>query len=111
MFSPEEGTAAAKMDYPPREDAERRAEVLTELQAGVMEEFSESLVGETLEVLCEGFDEETGLWYGRSYADSPDIDGRVFFTSETRRTPGEFVRVFIGDTEDGDPVGAAVTEE
>ncbi len=111
VFSPEEGTAAAKMDYPPREDAERRAEVLTELQAGVMEEFSESLVGETLEVLCEGFDEETGLWYGRSYADSPDIDGRVFFTSETRRTPGEFVRVFIGDTEDGDPVGAAVTEE
>lgn len=110
VFSPQEGTPAAKMEYPPREVAEQRAAYLESLQSGIMQDFSESLVGETLEVLCEGYDPDKGLYYGRSYADSPDVDGQVFFTSESRVAPGTFVTVFIGGVEDGDPVGAVITE-
>lgn len=109
VFSPEEGTAAAKMEYPPREVAEHRAQLLESMQQTIMEDFSRSLIGKTVDVLCEG--QENGLYYGRSYADSPDIDGRVWFTSEQEIAYGQFVRVFIGDVEDGDPVGAAVSED
>ena len=111
VFSPQDGTAAAKMEYPPREVAQRRAELLEELQARIMDAYNDALIGETLEVLCEGFDPESGLYYGRSFADSPDIDGKVWFTSENGAKIGEFYRVFVGEIADGDPVGAAIPED
>lgn len=78
-FSPEEGTRAAKMEHVDFETAQRRAELIMQLQSEIMEEFCRSQVGKTLRVLCEGYDEEQKLFFGRSYADSPDIDGLVFF--------------------------------
>lgn len=78
-FSPEEGTRAAKMDHVDFETAQRRAELIMQLQSEIMEEFCRSQVGKTLRVLCEGYDEEQKMFFGRSYADSPDIDGLVFF--------------------------------
>lgn len=111
VFSPQEGTAAARMEYPPREVAEQRAASIENLQAGIMDEFSLSWIGETVEVICEGYSDELELYYGRSYADSPDIDGHVFFTSERNVETGTFVNVFIGELMDGDPVGAAIWEE
>lgn len=111
VFSPQEGTAAAKMPYPPTEIAQQRAEHIAALQAQIMDAYNDGLIGETLEVLCEGYDAELQLYYGRSFADSPDIDGRVLFTSERPAVTGEFYPVFIGDIQDGDPVGAAVWRE
>jgi len=108
VFSPQEGTAAAKMEYPPREVAEQRAAYIENLQASIMDEYSLGLIGETLEVLCEGYSEENGLYFGRSFADSPDIDGCVWFTSDKEVEIGSFVPVFIGEMQDGDPVGAAI---
>lgn len=78
-FSPEEGTRAAKMEHVDFETAQRRAELIMQLQSEIMEEFCRSQVGKTLQVLCEGYDEEQKMFFGRSYADSPDIDGLVFF--------------------------------
>ncbi len=78
-FSPEEGTKAAKMEHVDFETAQRRAELIMQLQSEIMEEFCRSQVGKTLRVLCEGYDEEQKMFFGRSYADSPDIDGLVFF--------------------------------
>ena len=78
-FSPEEGTRAAKMEHVDSETAQRRAELIMQLQSEIMEEFCRSQVGKTLRVLCEGYDEEQKMFFGRSYADSPDIDGLVFF--------------------------------
>lgn len=78
-FSPEEGTRAAKMEHVDFETAQRRAELIMQLQSDIMEEFCRSQVGKTLRVLCEGYDEELKMFFGRSYADSPDIDGLVFF--------------------------------
>ena len=102
-FSPEEGTPAAAMDYPPEEVAMRRAEIINELQSRVMDEYNVSLCGKTLEVLCEGFDGEK--YFGRTYADSPDIDGRVVFTSEKTIKTGTFVPVEITGVADGDLTG------
>ena len=108
-FSPEEGTPAAKMDYPDAEIAQRRADLIMELQAPIMESFCKSFVGKTIKVLCEGYDEEAESFFGRCYADSPDIDGQVIFTGDTRE--GEMVSVYITETDDGLLCGEQVTEE
>lgn len=106
-YSPEEGTKAAEMERPDEETANRRAELLMEIQAEIMERFTESRVGKREKVLCEGIDPETGLYYGRSYAESPDVDGRVLFGSD-RETELGFVDVEITGELDGEPVGKRV---
>ena len=106
-YSPEEGTPAAEMDRPDEETANARAERLFELQMEVMDEFNNSRLGTVTDVLCEGFDEECGLWFGRSYAESPDIDGRVLFTGDGIE-PYEFYSVRITDILDGEPFGERV---
>ena len=98
-FSPEEGTPAASMEHVDEETAQRRAELLMELQAPIMDEFLQGLVGQTLTVLYLYRDEESGLCVGRSYADSPDIDGLVFFEGDCAE--GDMVPVRITDAEDG----------
>ena len=106
QFSPEEGTPAAVMEHQVEpEVAARRVELLVELQSRVMDAWNESRLGETLEVLCEGFDPEMGCYAGRSYADSPDVDGRVFFTAAGLVPAGTFVNVRITGTSDGDLTG------
>ena len=104
-FSPEEGTVAATMDYPPTEVAQQRAERLAEVQSRIMDDYNDSLLDTTMEVLCEGWDEEEEAYYGRSYADSPDIDGKVWFAAERTVRPGEFVMVHITDVYDGELIG------
>ena len=106
QFSPEEGTPAAVMpDQVNPDTAKRRVELLVELQSRVMDAWNESRLGETLEVLCEGFDQEMGCYAGRSYADSPDVDGKVFFTAAGLVPAGTFVNVRITGTSDGDLTG------
>ena len=106
-FSPEEGTAAAAMEYPPEEVALRRAEIINELQSRVMDEYNKKMCGRTLEVLCEGYDDETECYYGRTYADSPEIDGKVVFTSKEPVRTGSFLPVEITGVSDGDLTGKA----
>ena len=106
QFSPEEGTPAAVMEHQVEpEVAARRVELLVELQSRVMDAYNESRLGETLEVLCEGFDPDMGCYAGRSYADSPDVDGRAFFTAAGLVPAGTFVNVRITGTSDGDLTG------
>ena len=98
-FSPEEGTPAAKMEHVDAEEAQRRADLILQLQAEIMDAFCESFVGKTIRVLCLDYDEESELLVGRSWADSPDIDGLVFFEGECK--PGEMTDVLIDETDDG----------
>ena len=109
-FSPEEGTVAAMMEYPPTEVAQARAEKIAEIQSRIMDEYYEGLMGKTLEVLCEGYDEEEEAYFGRTYADSPDIDGKVLFAAERTIHPGEFVMVTMTDVYDGDLIGEVEEE-
>ncbi len=107
-FSPEEGTPAYDMPHVDAEEAARRAEIVRELQAGVMEDFDRSRVGTTVRVLCEGFDEDTGLYAGRSFAESPDVDGYIYFGSRDECAAGEFYDVVIRGSLDGDLAGERV---
>ena len=106
QFSPEEGTPAAEMeDQVDAATAERRVELVVELQSRVMDAFNEERLGACLEVLCEGFDAEMGCYVGRTYADSPDVDGKVYFTAGGLVPAGAFVWVRITGTSDGDLTG------
>ena len=105
-YSPEEGTAAAEM--PERVDtaeAERRAELVVDVQSRIMDDFNENRMGDLVEVLCEGFDPQSMQYMGRSYAESPDIDGHIYFTSDADVDPGDFVMVRITGAMDGELVG------
>ena len=98
-FSPEEGTPAAKMPHCDEEEARRRSDLIMELQAPIMDEFCQSFVGRTIPVLVTDYDEEEQCWVGRSYADSPDIDGEVRFDAVCRED--DMVQVRIRAAEDG----------
>ena len=110
-YSPEEGTPAARMlNRVDTEEAQRRAELVMEIQAQVMDEFNDSRMGDTVEVLCDGYDVQAMSYVGRSYAESPGIDGCIFFTAERDVEPGDFVMVRITGAMDGDLTGEAVEE-
>ena len=110
-FSPEEGTEAAKMEYPDNEIAQKRAEIIEMIQSKIMDEYNESMIGQEIEVLVEGFDEEFEQYYGRTYADSPDIDGRVWLACDEPLSEGEFVMVRIDGVIDGDLSGYVMEDE
>ena len=99
------------MEYPPTEVAQQRAEIVAEIQSRIMDAYNESKLGQTMEVLCEGWDEEEEAYFGRTYADSPDIDGKVWFSSDRTVHTGEFVQVQITDVYDGELIGEAGEEE
>ena len=104
-FSPEEGTPAAKMEYPDNEIAVQRAEIVEELQSRIMDEFNESMIGKTVEVLSDGYDYDEEIYYGRTYADSPEVDGRIWFTSDRTVKTGTFCMVEVTGSRDGELIG------
>ena len=109
-FSPEEGTPAAQMDYPDNEVAQRRAQRIEEIQSAIMDEYNEAMIGKQLQVLVDGYDEEFEQYFGRTYADSPEIDGRVWIATEDDISEGDFVTVCIDGLIDGDLSGYIVEE-
>ena len=105
-FSPEEGTEAAEL--PDQIDAETKANrrlIVEELQSGVLDDYNTARHGEVMDVLCEGWDDEQQLWYGRTYADSVEVDGHVYFESDDAPTAGEFVPVLITESLGPDLLG------
>ena len=105
-YSPEEGTPAAEMgNRVDEEEAKRRAELVADIQSEIMDEFNENRLGDVVEVLCDGFDDDAMCLAGRTYAESPGIDGCVFFSAEREVQPGELVQVRITGTMDGDLTG------
>ena len=92
-------------DQVPEDVKRRRVERLVDLQSGVMDAWNEARLGTVMEVLCEGFDPDMGCWAGRTYADSVDVDGHVYFTAGGMVPAGSFVNVRITGTADGDLTG------
>ncbi len=97
-YSQEEGTAAARLEGQLDEGEKRNRQELVMIdQAAVSEELNSKKVGKTFEVLVEGYDNIIKQYYGRTYGDSEEIDGKVFFASEKKHSEGEFVKVKITD--------------
>ena len=109
-FSPEEGTPAADMEFPPSEVAQNRAQLIEQLQSRIMDDYNQSMIGKTCCVLVDGFDEEYEQFFGRTYADSPEIDGRVWIAADEALSEGSFVKVCIDGLIDGDLSGYLVEE-
>ncbi len=107
-FSPEEGTPAFEMEDQIEEEVkERRQEILEMIQAEIMEEKQSALIGQELTVLVEGYDRFGECWFGRSFMEAPDIDGKIFFTAEEPMQIGAFAQVEISDVIDFDLMGFA----
>ena len=108
-YSPEEGTEAAELpDQIDDEVKNHRAEIIMESQMNIMDRLGEKQVGGDITVLTEGFDRYAECWFGRSAMDAPDIDGKVFFSAETKPYYGEMVTVHVDEAIDGDLFGTRV---
>lgn len=102
-YSQEEGTVAASMEGQLDEDTkQQRADSIMRIQTGIMAELQAEKVGRTLTVLCDGQDEESGLYLCRSTADAPDIDGAVCVASEEPLYPGQFYTVLVEESDEYD---------
>ena len=109
-FSPEEGTPAAEMEFVDSEIAQQRAQMVETIQSRIMDDYNASLIGKTMDVLVDGYDEELEQFFGRTFADSPEIDGRVWIATEEAISEGSFVKVLIDSVIDGDLSGCLVEE-
>ncbi len=110
-YSQEEGTPAAELpDQIDEEEKQHRAETIMKIQERVVSRRNTRMLGTVQTVLVEGFDRAAGCFFGRSYAESPDIDGKVFIYKPEKNRPheGDFVRVRITEDIDGDLVGELV---
>ena len=79
-----------------------------EIQLDISAELQKEKVGRELLVLAEGFDAAAGIHYGRSAADAPDVDGKIYFSAPRRIAPGTFLRVKITEALDYDLIGKAI---
>ncbi len=106
-FSPEEGTKAAKMTNGADErEKQKRRDIVMEMQTRILDELNQKQTGKILDVLVESYDRYAGCWFGRSAADAPDIDGKVFFTCPAGKVrAGDIIKVRIDDIVDWDLMG------
>ena len=110
-YSAEENTKAALMEGQlDQETRDRRAEIVMDIQTGIMARKQAEKVGQTLRVICDGLDDESGLYICRTMADSPEIDGAVCVASEEPLYPGHFYDVKIDQSDLYDLYGQVVGE-
>ena len=108
-YSAEEGTPAADFENQVDEQVKQdRYDCLMQTQLTVAEEKTAERVGSVLTVLCEGYDRIAEVYHGRSFADAPDVDGRIYFKSKKQVLPGQFVEVRITEAMDYDLVGEII---
>ena len=107
-YSIEENTPAANMkDQLDEETKRHRQNIIMEQQSMMMVQTNSRFIGKKLNVLCEGYDRPTQCWYGRTYADAPEVDSKVYFITEGGEKPkiGEVVSVAITDSLEYDLMG------
>lgn len=108
-YSAEEGTPAATFsDQIDEDEKQRRADIIMETQMIISDRLNQERLGKDIEVVVEGWDRWGECYYGRSYAEAPEIDGKIFFSSKDPRTVGEYVTVHINDTMDYDLLGEVI---
>ena len=108
-YSEEEGTFAASMpDQIPQQTRVDRSEIIMNDQLSVALSKNEEKFGKVLEVLIEGYDDYIKCYFGRSRADAPEIDGKIFFISDRPLEIGTFVEVKINDSIEYDLLGELV---
>ncbi len=108
-YSREEGTPAYDFtDIVDEQTAQDRYDILMRTQLEISNELNRQRIGRVYTVLCEGYDEVSESYYGRSYGEAADIDGKIWFSSENRINEGAMVEVKITDSIDYDLLGQTV---
>ena len=108
-YSEEEGTPAAKLDgMLPEEERNRRADIVNDIQSGILDEINESLIGKELITIVEEYDGYTDSYYGRTVMDAPEIDTQICFTCGYDLNDGEIVTVEVINCVDGLLTGEVV---
>lgn len=111
-YSEEEGTKAAEFEDQVDEDVRaHRADILMEQQAEVSAAKNAAKLGKRMTAVVEGYDKYAGCYFGRTAADAPDIDGKVFIKSSSRLRLGQYITVEVFDTMDYDLLAEEVTDE
>lgn len=109
-YSQEEGTKASEFDNQIDDEIKNhRADIIMEQQMLISAENNQKLMGKVFETVVEGFDRLAECWFGRTAMDAPDIDGKIFFTSERPLAVGEYLKVKITDTLDYDLIGEVIS--
>ena len=99
-YSAEENTLAARMDGQLEQEVkERRADLVMQIQTGIMAQKQAEKVGQTVRVICDGIDEESGLYLCRTAGDAPEVDGNVCVSSEVPLYPGEFYTIRVEESD------------
>lgn len=105
-YSREEGTPAYDMPKQVSSNTKKkRCEAIMSDQNRIHNDYNAKFVDKVLKVICEGYDPVSECFFGRSYADAPEIDGKVYFTAPKRLKEGEFVNVKITEVLDYDLFG------
>ncbi len=108
-YSPEEGTKASKMKNKVRKSVkEERYKRIMECQQSISKEINETRVGNIYDVMVEGVSDDGIFYYGRSYAEGLDVDGRIYFTAKDPLEAGDFVKVKILIAEEYDLTGCQI---
>lgn len=108
-FSPEEDTPAMDLPHTPdSQTAQDRCDIIMRTQSGIAEELCEQKIGSTKTVLTEGYDSYIKMYFGRTEADAPDIDTKVFFTADKKLNAGDYINVKITDCYEYDLIGEIV---
>ncbi len=109
IYSREEGTPAYDMpDQVPEKLKRRRHDAIMREQKKIHDSINKNSVGKIIRVINEGYDQVAESYYGRSFADAPEIDGKIYYSSPRRLREGEFVDVLINDVIDYDLTGRVV---
>lgn len=109
-YSQEEGTKASEFENQLDDDVKsHRADIIMEQQMLISAEKNEQLMGKRLKAVVEGFDKYAECYFGRTESDAPDIDGKVFFSSEKRLDIGDYVEIEVIETLDYDLIGEVIS--
>ncbi len=110
-YSKEEGTPAAKMKNQIKKNIKlKRQETILELQNAISSEINANRIGKVYKAVVDGIADDGIFYYGRTYAEAPEIDGTVYFTSPEPLEAGRFVEIKILNSEDYDLIGEVINE-
>ena len=108
-YSREEDTPAYDFENQIDEQIKQdRADIIMREQLEINTQNNEKMIGKTITILCEDYDPVASVHFGRSSADAPEIDGKVYFKAEQRVAPGSFVKVKVREALDYDLFGRAI---
>ncbi len=110
-YSKEDGTPAAKMKSQiPKHIKINRQKKILELQNSISREINQDRNGKVYKTIVDGIADDGIFYYGRTYAEAPEIDGVIYFTSPEELSIGSFTDVRILNSEDYDLIGEVINE-